>query len=62
MSTQAQSPLAYLSRPLRVMSVQARPGRVESWPPMHDLRCIVLPPVDEKAWEGTEIDVRRTVL
>lgn len=63
MSTQARPPLEHLSRPMHLKNVlQVCPGRVESRTVTHDSRCIVVPPADEKAWEGTEIDVRRTVL
>jgi hypothetical protein len=37
-------------------------GQLRSWQEETTRHCVIEPKADEDAWEGTEIDVRRTVL
>ena len=46
----------------RANVLRFKPEQCPVWPGRADPQHIVVPQEDDAAWEGTEIDVRRTVL
>ena len=49
-------------RQARANVLRVTVGQLGAWAADDTQQRVVLPMADEEAWEGTEIDVRRTVL
>jgi len=63
MQPRNSAPASDLVRPLRHNLLSVSPERLGALALAGDgLHSVIVPKADEEAWEGTEIDVRRTVL
>jgi hypothetical protein len=61
MQTPTNHPNEDAMRQARANVLRVTVGQLDAWA-ADDTQRVVLPMADEEAWEGTEIDVRRTVL
>lgn len=62
MQTQTNHPTDDATRQIRANVLRVTGGQLGAWAADDMQHRVILPMADEEAWEGTEIDVRRTVL
>lgn len=62
MQSQSHTPTSDDLRWASAATLRITISQLREWEAQAARHCVILPKADEEAWEGTEIDVRRTVL